>query len=274
MNATPRNKKPSLDSILEDIIERTGFDPRLAPETYRSIADTGLQARSLDVAFVAVSILIKQKPCTLRGLFYQVVSRGLLPNTNKEHYQRLGRIMTKLREEGIVPFSWLVDNVRATQKTSSWAGITDYADVVRDSYRLDFWARLPEYAHVIVEKDAIAGVLAPVCREYDIALSPIRGYVSLTFAHEIASTWNEITKPITCYYLGDFDPSGFDLERDVQQKLRNYTKRSFEWVRLGVNAQDFEEFNLGFSLSYATRRKDSFATQIVIATGFRYLTAN
>ena len=58
----------------------------------------------------------------------------------------------------------------------------------------------------------------------------------MSFAHEIAETWNKIQKPITAYYLGDFDPSGFDLER--------YCERSFNWCRLGVNGGDFEEFNL------------------------------
>jgi hypothetical protein len=77
-----------------------------------------------------------------------------------------------------------------------------------------------------------------------VALSPIRGYVSLSFAHEIAETWNRITKPIFAYYLGDFDPSGFDLERDVREKLTRYCNWPFNWVRLGVNAEDLDAFNL------------------------------
>jgi hypothetical protein len=40
--------------------------------------------------------------------------------------------------------------------------------------------------------------------------------------HDIALTWSRIQKPIFCYYLGDFDPSGFDLERDVREKLARY----------------------------------------------------
>ena len=58
----------------------------------------------------------------------------------------------------------------------------------------------------------MAGTLGPVTREYDDSLSPIRGYSSLSFAHEIASTWSSIEKPIFCYFLGDFDASGFDLK--------------------------------------------------------------
>jgi hypothetical protein len=134
--------------------------------------------------------------------------------------------------------------VRSTEKPSSWAGLHDFVNTVQNAYRLDFWASLPEYVHIIAEKDAIAGVLAPITQRYDIALSPIRGYVSLSFAHEIAETWNRIDKPIFAYYVGDFDPSGFDLERDIKKKLQRYCKRPFEWVRLGVNLEDFAEFKL------------------------------
>ena len=96
----------------------------------------------------------------------------------------------------------------------------------------------------LLRKDALAGTLAPVTREYDLALSPIRGYVSLSFAHEVAELWAEIDKPIFAFYLGDFDPSGFDLERDIWGKLRRYCRRYFEWKRLAVLPEDFDGFSL------------------------------
>jgi hypothetical protein len=148
--------------------------------------------------------------------------------------------MGSLREQGIVPFTWLVDHIRSTLKPSSWAGLAHFADTCRDAYRLDFWARLPRYVHVFCEKDAMAGVLSPVTREYDVALSVIRGYTSLSFAHEIAETWNQIEKPIFAYYLGDHDPSGLDLERDLREKLTRYCTAPFNWERLAVRPDDFE----------------------------------
>lgn len=239
----PRAQKSNLDSILQDLID-SGFDPGLKRDWYQEIADTGLRAKNLQLAWAAASILHDEHPCTLRGLFYRIVSTGLLPNTDKEHYKRVGRILTTLREAGTVPFSWLVDNIRTTLKPSSWSGLADFADTVRDAYRMDYWERLPEYVHIICEKDAIAGVLQPVTRKYDVALSPIRGYVSLSFAMEIADQWSRIEKPISAYYLGDYDASGFDLERDAREKMERYCHREFEWHRLGVNEEDFELFDL------------------------------
>jgi hypothetical protein len=236
-------KKTKLDSLLQELRGK-GWDATLAEQSYLNIIGAGLRSKNLPLAAVATQLALEQHPITLRGLMYRVVSAGWLPGTDREHYSRLGRILTALREADVVPFKWIVDNVRSTEKPSSWSGLGDFAETVKRAYRKDFWASLPEYVHVIVEKDAIAGVLAPVTREHDVALSPIRGYVSLSFAHEIAETWNSIVKPITCYYLGDFDASGFDLERDVRAKLTRYCTQAFEWVRLGVNAEDFAEFNL------------------------------
>jgi hypothetical protein len=241
--AKRRSQKPNLDSLLRELND-SGWKTKLTDESYQLVLDARFRGKNLALACVALQIAFYQHPLTLRGLMYQVVSAGWLPSTDREHYTRLGRIMTTLREEGIVSFSWIVDNVRSTIKPSSWTGLNDFVETVQDAYRLDFWASLPEYVHVIVEKDAIAGTLAPVTREFDVALSPIRGYVSLSFAHEIAETWNQIEKPIHAYYLGDFDASGFDLERDLKEKLRRYCQRPFMWLRLGVNADDFDDFDL------------------------------
>jgi hypothetical protein len=170
---------------------------------------------------------------------YLVVSAGWLPDTGAQSYNRVQRLLNRLRVNGAVPFSWVVDNVRSTIKPSSWSGLADFADTVRDAYRLDFWAQLPEYVEVIVEKDTVAGKLVVVTREYDVPLHPTRGYNSTTFCWQIARGWDEIVKPITVYYVGDHDPSGRDLERDIQERLKRFSKRPFDWVRLGVNPEHF-----------------------------------
>jgi hypothetical protein len=254
--------KTKLDSLLADL-ESSGWEPGLSDESYQNIINAGLGGKNLPLAAVATEIAFYEKPLTLRGLFYRVVSAGFLPSTDKKHYARIGRVMTKLREAGVVPFHWLVDNLRSSIKPSSWSGIGDFVETVRDAYRKDFWAGLPKYVHIFCEKDAIAGTLAPVTREFDVTLSPFRGYVSLTFAHEIAELWNSIDKPIFAYYLGDHDASGYDLERDLREKMGRYCERHdwylgrdtgdppcewssnlFSWRRIAINEQDIDEFDL------------------------------
>lgn len=241
---TARLTEPN--SVIAHIEERHALT--INHEICQNIKTCGFRGDNQALAIVATDILFCEQPITLRGLMYRVVSAGWLPSTDRKHYTRLGRLMTRLREAGIVPFHWIVDGVRSTDKPSSWSGLADYARSVRDCYRLDFWARLPHYVHFIVEKDAIAGTLSPVTREYDVALSPIRGYSSLSFAHEIASTWNEIEKPIFCYFLGDFDPSGFDLQRDIREKLERYCGKAY-WFGDGLDKDDAAVRNGGSTVA-------------------------
>ncbi|MGE0481623.1 MAG: hypothetical protein AB7Q17_14240 [Phycisphaerae bacterium] len=186
---------------------------------------------------------------TLRQLFYRTVSAGKLPSTDAAHYRRLGAVMTRLRERGVVPLDWLVDSLRATYKPSSWSGLGDFGETVRDRYRRDFWRDQHIAIHAVCEKDAVAGTIQPVTAEYDVPLHVLRGYPSLSFAGTIAAEMRRTRKPIACFYVGDFDPSGFDIERDARAKLERWSGKRFdgramEWRRLGVVAADFEAFDL------------------------------
>lgn len=213
------------------------------------------RAKNQKLAEAAVAILDAERPMTLRQLYYRLISAGQLQNAASE-YSRLGAIMTRLREAGDVPRSWLVDHTRSTLKPSSWSGLSDFSESVRDCYRKDFWASLPHHIEVFVEKDAVAGTIQPVTNENDVAIRVCRGYASVSFAGEIAELWRRIKKPIFAYYLGDYDPSGFDLERDLREKLERYSGREHEyfsdlasdenfiWTRLGVTEDDFVEHDL------------------------------
>ncbi|MBI1914518.1 MAG: hypothetical protein HYS12_07240 [Planctomycetes bacterium] len=227
---------------------------------------TTFRSKNKSLADLAGTILNEEHPMTLRQLFYRCVSRGALQNSQAE-YKRLGSVATRLREDEEIPRNWIVDHVRSTLKPSSWSGLADFADTVRHAYRKDFWQQQRHYIEVFVEKDAVAGTIHPITAEYDLPLRVVRGYSSISFAGEIADLWKKITKPIFCYYLGDFDPSGFDLERDLREKLERYADRQaytrgdwdqhgrhvlgnpdymqpFVWQRLGVRRTDFKAFDL------------------------------
>ena len=144
--------KTKLDSLWAELLEN-GWKPGLNEESYGHIVNCGLRGKNLALAAVAAEIALQENPLTLRGLFYRVVSAGWLPSTDKQHYNRIGRVLKTLREQGIVPFEWIVANLRSTVKPSSWSGLNDYAESVRDWYRKDFWANLPDYVHIFCEKE-------------------------------------------------------------------------------------------------------------------------
>jgi hypothetical protein len=269
----PRGPKARLASLW-DTLRAKGWEPGQATswegedleQNYTLLLQSGTKWKNLPLACVAVELLAQHQPDTVRGNMYLVVSAGWLPDTGDKSYDRIQRLLNRLRENGTVPFAWVVDNVRQTIKPSSRSGLHDFADTVKEAYRKDFWAELPDYVEVIVEKDTIAGKLAPVTREFDVPLHPIRGYSSTSYAYGIARGWRDITKPIAVYYLGDHDPSGRDLERNIREKLARYSKREFAWVRLGVNPEHFAQHDI---IPLEPKKKDSRYQKFVAEWGER-----
>jgi hypothetical protein len=236
------------------VMRQRGWEPRLQPEDYEAIATAGFYAKTLPLACVAVDILATLHPLGVRGLMYQLVSTGWVPSTADNYYEQVDRLTIVLRERGVIPFEWIVDELRVRVKPNSWSGLSDFGDTVRDVYRKNFWEHLPTYIEFVVEKAAMAGTLQSVTDAYDVALNPIRGMSSISALHSVAMLWREIDKPIHAYYLGDHDPSGLKIEADAREKLARYSGRSFTWERLAVLPEDFDIFDL---LRLAPKQEDS-----------------
>ena len=248
-----RRAERRLVSLIDTLLDHgwvpgayAGWSAVAVMHLYRALAEGRTQVANLPFAALTTELLGANQPDTVRGTMYSVVSDSwLLPDTGKESYGKVQRLLKRYRELGIIPWEWIVDNIRQTVKPSSWSGLDDFADTVRDAYRKNYWAELPDYPQIICEKDSAAGRIAAVTTEYDVALHPLRGYSSITFAHAIAEDWKRSGKNIYCYYVGDFDPSGMDLERSVREKITWYADGvPFHWKRLAVLPEHFDEFNI------------------------------
>jgi hypothetical protein len=245
------SEKTKLVSLSAKLRERgwkpgavAGWNKAEVQQNYGILARAGLRGKTLPLACVVVELAANRAPDTVRGIMYAVVSAGWLPDTTDKSYGRVQRILNSLRKRRIIPFNWITDNVRNTIKPSSWSGLADFATTVRDAYRMDFWAKLPEYVAIIVEKDAVAGRIAQITEDYDVPLHPLRGYSSTSFTYSIAESWDRIDKPIACYYIGDHDPSGRDIERAIVAELKDYVKREFRWTRLAVTPAQFKKYKI------------------------------
>lgn len=159
---------------------------------------------------------------TLRQLYYQLVSADILPNQQKE-YAHLSRILKEARMAGLVDWEFIEDRVRVPKKHSQFDDIPDLIDAAVGSYRRDRWEDQDNFVEVWVEKDALSGVLWPICNEFHVTLLVNRGYSSVTAMHDAANRLKEqerAGKSCTIIYVGDHDPSGEDMVRDVEGRLR------------------------------------------------------
>lgn len=173
-----------------------------------------------------VAVLREQQPATVRQVFYQLVSVGAIGKTEAEYKQTVCRLLTEMRLEGRIPFGWIADSTRWMRKPTSYSSLEQALRRTAESYRRSVWDRVPTYVEVCLEKDALAGVLYEVTAEYDVPLMVTRGYPSISYLYEAAATMHQIgiEKDIYIYYFGDRDPSGVDIPRNVEARLRQFTR--------------------------------------------------
>src|SRR5262249_53443347 len=79
---------------------------------------------------------------TLRQLYYQMVSRDLIPNKVQE-YKRLGAIVNDARLAGLIDWEQIVDRTRHLRDLSHWEHPTAIVQACAEQFRVDKWARQP-----------------------------------------------------------------------------------------------------------------------------------
>ena len=118
-----------------------------------------------------------------------------------------GQLLTRAREEGEIPWEWIVQEGRAIERVPSWADPAAYARAVQASYRRNKWAGQPTRIIVVSEKGTVRGTLAPVLDEFEVDFLPVGGYASATRVYELAQLTRHGSRLLLLLYLGDHDPS-------------------------------------------------------------------
>ena len=208
---------------------------------------TNDQINTLDEAIITA--VATERPVTLRGVFYRVVSAGAgAVDKSEAGYQAVGRRLLALRRDGRVPYSWITDGSRLIYKPESWGHLDQMLSDAASSYRRALWHDQAVEVIVISEKDAISGVISPITYGWDVELAITRGYSSETFTHSIAATIIDNTaygKTTFVYQLGDHDPSGVDAWRDFKAKVLTFAPDAdVVFQRLAVTPAQIEEYAL------------------------------
>ena len=167
------------------------------------------------------AILKNDHPQTVRGIFYQAVSRGLVEKTEPEYKETVCRLLGEMREAGELPFRWIADNTRWMRKPDTYGSLVDMLENSAAFYRRAIWQSQRDYIEIWLEKDALSGVFSDVTYEYDVPLMVTRGYPSITYIFEAAEEIDRIGKPTFIYYFGDRDPSGLNIFERSNGNCRN-----------------------------------------------------
>jgi hypothetical protein len=112
----------------------------------------GRAQKSLDLIEAMYSAAEAAQPITGRGIGYKLFTAGLIPSMSRNDMQRVYRLLKEAREQGQIPWEWIVDETRSLERTSTWDNPAHYARCVAQSYRRDFWNQQPVRVEVWSEK--------------------------------------------------------------------------------------------------------------------------
>src|SRR5258708_1263085 len=186
---------------------------------------------------------------TLRQLYYQFVSRDLIPNKQSE-YKRLGSIINDARLAGLIDWNAITDRTRELRSLSHWEDPAEIVDPIAKQVRIDKWATQPCRVEVWIEKDALVGVFERVCQELDIGLLSCRGYTSQSEMWSAAQRLIRYSRgdgngtsaqEVVVLHFGDHDPSGIDMTRDITDRLELFGT-PLDLRRLALNMDQVQQY--------------------------------
>lgn len=184
---------------------------------------------------------------TLRQLYYQFVARAYIENTERS-YKRLGNIVSDARRAGLIDWDAIEDRTRFVRKLPHWTKPSDIMHAALQQFRLEIWESQPVRVEVWIEKDALVGVIEQVCNELDVPYFSCRGYVSdsemWVAGQRIVRNSMDNMQITVILHLGDHDPSGIDMTRDITARLRMFSEgEPFEVRRLALNLDQIEQYD-------------------------------
>lgn len=202
---------------------------------------------------------------SIRQIYYQLVSHYGLPNT-PEGYDKVQELLKPARLGGYVRFDSIVD--RGREIIGKYCGIGENDSVeegieyciqtalsAADNYSQDPWCELEEVPVVLVEKDALSGILQPICRRHRVPYISGHGNPSITLLKDFADM--AIRRASTrdskyiVLHLTDHDPAGLysmvgQLTKPDSVISLVGAELGFEWEyrRIGLTREQVEQHAL------------------------------
>lgn len=198
---------------------------------------------------------------TLRQLYYRFIALDLFPqdwidpeynakqglpadtkNTVK-NYKRLGDVLNDARLAGHLDWSAIEDRGRVPDIPAEWNDLEELVEAAVSGYRLPRWQDQDVYAELWVEKQALAGILEPLAREHHVPLMVNKGYSSQSAMYESAQRFIDRGdgRAKVLFYLGDFDPSGEDMVRDVRERLEMFGVEDLDVMKVGLTWEQIQK---------------------------------
>jgi hypothetical protein len=236
----------------------------------RALATINIIARMVEIAEAI-------QPCSVRALAYQLFNEKLIASMGKKDTAKVSRWATIAREEGSMPWEWIVDPTRAEQRVPTWHDPIAFGRTMQKAYRRNKWEAQPTHVSVWSEKGTVEGTLRPILEKYEVPFQVLHGWSGSTPVWDAARANLDRHQNTLILYVGDYDPSGMGMsEMDLPQRLARYSTNdpsdkdlSPEFVqmalsdvrlsirRIALTAEDTVSLGKPTRFPAATKKKDS-----------------
>lgn len=188
-------------------------------------------------------------PLTLRQLFYQMVAKLLIPNTESQ-YKGLSAALARARKEGLLEWEAIEDRTRPLYGSVGYEDQDAYLHVLLDNaywyYQRDLMKGQRHYIEVFVEKQALITPFTRAAKEYALFVNMGRGYSSVTVLKEMAERLRDAEEddytPLVLAF-SDLDPSGIDLVDNLSRQFADFELYP-EVERIALTTDQVEEYSL------------------------------
>lgn len=200
----------------------------------------GISQNSKRIIEAARAILEAENPASVRAVCYRLfITHRLIASMAKSETDKVSKLLVRARENGIVPWSWIVDETRATEITSAWSDPEDYFETVSRAFRKDLWQTQEERVLIVSEKGTVRGTLQPVIDRFAAPFLVMHGFGSATAIHDLAEQTAFADHPLNILYVGDWDPSGMYMsEEDLPRRLERYEADNYDLRRIALIEDD------------------------------------
>ncbi len=230
------------------------------------------QAATMDIIQKANAILEEYHDegftLTLRACYYRFIAEDLFPDSwidakynesyrlqsgtknTQKNYKRLSSILSDARLAGLIDWDLMEDRIRELAKRPEWRSPEDFMDSVIPQYHIELWKGQEFYVEVWGEKDSVSDVLQKVCDPLDVPYFICRGSTSqseMWGASQRLGLHLGAGRKVVILHLGDHDPSGMDMTRDIRDRLQLFCKHDVGAVplvnRIALTMDQIEELN-------------------------------
>jgi hypothetical protein len=199
----------------------------------------GMARQSLELIEAMHAAAKAAYPITGRGIGYKLFTAGLIPSVDRPVMQRVYRLLKEAREQGGIPWEWIVDETRELERRPSWKNPTDFVEAVHRSYRRDYWSQQPVRVEVWSEKGTVRGVLAPILDEYGVGFRVMHGFSGATTVHDVSQDYDG--RELIVLYVGDYDPSGMYMsEHDLPNRAAKYGGDHINFKRIALGREHLD----------------------------------